>query len=171
MICTLPVYNWCLSSDATSASNFVSMLEGLVPPATRQPSVKDTKVHRRAIVGTAGTFEVLACLFYEESTGCEKVALLTPFVSGETNGISMVGLLVWAVVPDTEASLYKTLISNTEFMRNKVKMDDRFLAHHESVLELGRDVSSLVIVALFGKLGASHIAQYSLIHEDASIRS
>ena len=148
------------------------MLEGLVPPATRQLSVKDTKVHRRAIVGTTGkTFEVLACLFYDESTGCEKVALLTPFVSGETNGISMVGLLVWAVVPDTEASLYKTLISNTEFMRNKVKMNDRFLAHHEFVLELGRDVSSLVIVALLSKLGASYIAQYSLIHEDASIRS
>lgn len=71
-------------------------------------------------------------------------AHFSPFVSGETDGVSSIGVLVWAVVADTEASLYKTLIMNTEFMRAKFEMDDRFMAHKDDVLELGRDVSSFI---------------------------
>ena len=44
----------------------------------------------------------------------EKVVLCSPFVAGESDGVSSIGVLVWAVVPDAQASLYKTLISNTE---------------------------------------------------------
>ena len=69
--------------------------------------------------------------------------LFTPFVEGETNGVSNVGILVWTITHDSEASMYRTLIENTEFLRHKVKMDDRFLAHKESVLELGRDMHLL----------------------------
>ena len=55
-------------------------------------------------------------------------------------GMSNIGVLVWAVVPESSSSLYKTLVANVEFMRHKVKLDDRFLGHKEAVLELGKDV-------------------------------
>ena len=29
-------------------------------------------------------------------------------------GVTSIGVLVWAVAPDSEASLYKTLVANTE---------------------------------------------------------
>lgn len=64
----------------------------------------------------------------------------TPFVTGDIQGITQVGLLVWAICIDDEASMYKTLIANTEFMRHKVALDDRFPSTQASVLELGRDM-------------------------------
>ena len=136
------VYSWSLSVDPTTRSNFVNVLEGLKPASVRRSGVVDTKIHRRAIVGAATTYEILAARF-EESPKGEKVVLFTPFVSGEVEGVSSVGVLVWSVVPDSEASLYKTLVANTEFMRHKVTLDDRFLAHKGSVLELGKDMHLL----------------------------
>lgn len=136
------VHDWCLTSDAASVSNFVNVLEGLKPAAVRRAGVKQTTIHRRAIVGTATTYEVLAAPF-QEPTQCDKVAIFTPFVSGEADGFSRIGILVWAISTDAQASMYKTLISNTDFMRHKVEMNDRFLPHKASVLQLGRDMHLL----------------------------
>ena len=55
----------------------------------RIPGVGATKVHRRAIVGTATTFEVLASRFEDMSNNDKKtqqVVLFSPFVSGEVEG-------------------------------------------------------------------------------------
>ena len=69
------------------------------------------------------------------------MVLFSPFVSGEVRGVSSVGVIVWAIAPDREASLYKTLIANAEFSRHKAILDDRFAPHLAGVLELGKDVS------------------------------
>lgn len=136
------VYNWLLSADGTARSKFVDLIEGLKP--TRREGVTKTRVHRRSIVGTTTTFELLAAAF--EGDQDQKVALFTPYVAGEVDGVENVGVLVWAICADQEASMIKTLISNTEFIRNKVeRAEERFAEvealHAGSVLKLGRDVS------------------------------
>ncbi|KAL7541991.1 hypothetical protein ACHAXR_011413 [Thalassiosira sp. AJA248-18] len=136
------VYNWCLSANQITRCNFVNVLEGLKPSTLRRPGVEATKIHRRAIIGATKTYEVLAARF-EEGSKDEKVVLFTPFVAGEVQGVTSIGVLVWAVTPDSEASLYKTLVANTEFMRHKVELEDRFLAHKDGVLELGKDMHLL----------------------------
>ena len=133
------VQKWLFNStDTAISSNFVSLIEGLKPVAARRPGVQQTKVHRRAIVGTAVTFEVLA-----SSLDCGKVIMFSPFVSGEIDGKTQAGVLVWAVCDDHQASMYKTLIANTEFMRHKVAVEDRFLPSRSGVLKLGRDMHLL----------------------------
>ena len=160
------VHNWLMMSDVETVSNFVNVMEGLKP--IRRSGVEQTKVHRRATVGTAVTFEVLAAAF-KESQQKEKVALFSPFVTGDIQGITQVGLLVWAICIDDEASMYKTLIANTEFMRHKVALDDRFPSTQASVLELGRDmhvsnsfptVSTLIVPRRF----SAHIVYKTHIH-------
>ncbi|KAL7538711.1 hypothetical protein ACHAXR_008739 [Thalassiosira sp. AJA248-18] len=137
------VYNWCLTSaDQVTRSSFVQLLEGLKPVKARRSGVPDTRIRRRAIIGAATTYELLSAEFEENSEG-KKTALFTPFVAGEVEGVTSIGVLVWAVVPDSEASLHKTLIANTEFMRHKVNLNDRFLAHKDGVLELGKDMHLL----------------------------
>ena len=136
------VHNWCLttqSEDFMALSNFVQCLEGLKPSSIRRPNVQPTKVQRRAIVGTTHTFELLGAEFECESG--RKVVLFSPFVSGEAEGQTQIGILVWAIAESNEASLFKTLVSNSEFIRAKHELDDRFLSHKDDVLELGRDVS------------------------------
>lgn len=107
------VNQWLMRSDESTVRNFVDIIEGLKPVATRRSNVEQTVCHRRAIVGTAITFELLASSF-QESTQSKKVVLFSPFVGGETDGVSQVGILVWSVCSDGEASMYKTLIANTE---------------------------------------------------------
>ena len=130
------VYNYALNADKTTRQNFTNALEGLKPNSVRQTGVKDTVVHRRSIIGAAKTFELLASKFYDSSNN-ERVILFTPFVGGEVEGkpplshqtclcvtcflnvlfflgIINIGVLVWSVTPDAEASLHKTLVDNTE---------------------------------------------------------
>lgn len=131
------VYNYALNADKTTRQNFTNALEGLKPNSVRQSGVKDTVVHRRSIIGAANTFELLAAKFYDSSNN-ERVILFTPFVGGEIEGksplshqivpllpsfskcsplslgIINIGVLVWSVTPDAEASLHKTLVDNTE---------------------------------------------------------
>lgn len=107
------VYHWILSStDQTTRSNFANLLEGLKPAEVRRKGVQQTRIRRRSIIGAATTYELLSAQF--KSSKGDKTALFTPFVSGEVNGVTSVGVLVWAVTSDKEASLYKTLIANTE---------------------------------------------------------
>jgi len=84
------VYNWCMSADPTTRSNFIDVLEGLKPPSVRRPGVNATKIHRRAMVGTTTTFEVLASRFEdiskEKDAERDQVVLFSPFVSGEVEG-------------------------------------------------------------------------------------
>ena len=80
------VYTWCLSSHQAARANFASLLEGLKPAAIRRADVQATKISRRAIIGAASTYEVLAAQFEESSEGVKKTALFTPFVSAEVNG-------------------------------------------------------------------------------------
>lgn len=110
------VYKWLLGSDDMTRLNFINVMEGLKPVATRKRGVERAVPHRRAIIGTSNTFELFAVSIVEgtASVKYEKVVLCSPFVSGESEGVSNIGVLVWAVVPDAQASLYKTLISNTE---------------------------------------------------------
>ena len=115
------VYNYLLTCDSATAFNFIGVLEGLKPARVRKAGVKPTKIHRRSCVGTAG-FEVIAASF-RESNGFEKDALLTPFLSGEIEGVAQIGIIVWAICSDNEASLYKTLISSTEFSTYSVYED------------------------------------------------
>ena len=117
------VYNWCLTVNPAARSNFVNILEGLKPAEIRRPDVPATPIRRRSSVGTIKKFELLAAPFKAEYSR-EKVALLTPFVSGSVDGYKSIGILVWAIVKDEEASLYRTLISNVEFLRNKVSRVD-----------------------------------------------
>lgn len=79
------VYDYALSADNITRLNFASVLEGLKPKSVRRPGVKDTVIHRRAIIGAATTFELLAAKF-EESSKDEKVVMFSPFVSGEVEG-------------------------------------------------------------------------------------
>ena len=140
------VYNWLCTADASSTSNFITLIEGLKPIRSRQPGVSSTSIRRRSIIGTTTTFEVLSASLFildEEGAKTEKVVLFSPYISGEVDGMTHIGILVWGIVNDEEASLYKTLISNTEFMRNKIRLDDRFLEvkDPDAILKLGRDVS------------------------------
>ena len=128
------VHNWLMMSGVETVSNFVNVMEGLKP--IRRSGVEQTKVHRRATVGTAVTFDVLAAKLKES----QQVVLFSPFVTGDIQGITQVGILIWKICIDDEASMYKTLIANTEFMRHKVALDDRFPSTQASVLELGRDM-------------------------------
>jgi len=86
------VYNWCMSADTTTRSNFIDVLEGLKPPSVRRPGVNATKIHRRAMVGTTTTFEVLASRFEdvskEKDAERDQVVLFSPFLSGEVEGKS-----------------------------------------------------------------------------------
>ena len=86
------VYNWCMCTDPSTRSNFIDVLEGLNPSSTHRPGVKATDIHRRAIVGTTTTFEVLASRFDDMSNkkGAKKdqVVIFSPFVSGEVEGQS-----------------------------------------------------------------------------------
>ncbi|KAL7533695.1 LOW QUALITY PROTEIN: hypothetical protein ACHAWF_004591 [Thalassiosira exigua] len=82
------VYTWVLGTDM---SNFIDVLEGLKPDAAQK-----TKVHRRAIIGAATTYEVLAAKFKESIKGEQVVLLFTPFVSGEIEGVASLGVLSWA---------------------------------------------------------------------------
>ena len=80
------VYDYALSTDRMTRLNFTNVLEGLKPQSVRRPGVEDTVIHRRAIVGTVTTFELLAAKF-QESSKDEKVALVSPFVAGEVEGM------------------------------------------------------------------------------------
>lgn len=140
------VYNWCLSADTFAKSEFAQAIEGLKPTSVRQAGVSPTGIHRRAVVGIGQFFEVLATTF-KVSSECEKVMIFSPFVGGETEGVTQIGILIWAVCSDSEASMYKTLISNTDFMRNRFKTDDRFLPHKDLVLELGKDVRIMCFIS------------------------
>ena len=139
------VYNWLCSADTESTSNFITLIEGLKPIESRQQGVSSTTIRRRSIIGTTTTFEVLSASLFilDEGVKTEKVVLFSPYISGEADGMTHIGVLVWGMVNDEEASLYKTLISNTEFMRNKIRLNDRFLEvkDPDSILKLGRDVS------------------------------
>ena len=139
------VYNWLCSADAESTCNFITLIEGLKPIESRQQGVSSTTIRRRSIIGTTTTFEVLSAslIILDEGVKTEKVVLFSPYISGEADGMTHIGVLVWGMVNDEEASLYKTLISNTEFMRNKIRLNDRFLEvkDPDSILKLGRDVS------------------------------
>ena len=165
------VYKWLLGSNGTTRLNFINVVEGLKPPAIRRPGIRQAIPHRRATIGVSNTFDLFA-IEIDNGTKDDMVVLCSPFVAGEADGVSSIGVLVWAVVRDAEASLYKTLISNTEvschmyqffvyivstpllthtilqFMRNKTKTDDRYLRHKERhlVLELGKDVSISCLV-------------------------
>ena len=161
------VYKWLLGTNETTRANFVSIVEGFKPASIRRAGATQARPHRRSIIGSTSTFELLAVKI-DDGTEDNMVVLCSPFVHGENEGLSSFGLLVWVVVPDEEASLYKTLISNTEvshfvvsfqhslsttllthvilqFMRHKTKTDDRFLKQKERhlVLELGKDVSTM----------------------------
>lgn len=82
------VYNWVQTTDPTTRSNFINILEGLKPASIRRQGTKSTVVHCRSIVGTTTTFEVLASRFEDVSTQEKKdeVVLFSPFVSGEVEG-------------------------------------------------------------------------------------
>lgn len=112
------VYNWILTTDSATKRKFASVIEGLKPADQRRTGVLPTKVHRRSIVGVGITFELLAASFQEGKF--DRVMLFTPFVSGEVDGVYQCGIIVWVVTSDEEASMYKTLICNSEFMRTKV---------------------------------------------------
>ncbi len=77
------VYNWVQTTDPTTRSNFINILEGLKPASIRRQGIKATSVHRRSIVGTTTTFEVLASRLQEKK---DEVVLFSPFVSGEVEG-------------------------------------------------------------------------------------
>jgi len=143
------VYNWLCTADSTSTSNFITLIEGLKPTRSRQPGVSSTTIRRRSIIGTTTTFEVLSASLFilDEGVKTEKVVLFSPYIGGEADGMTHIGVLVWGLVNDEEASLYKALISNTEFMRNKIRLDDRFLdtSDPDAILKLGRDVSVLFL--------------------------
>ena len=52
-------------------------------------------------------------------------------------------IVVWEVTMDSQASFYKELIAQTEFLRHKIEDDERFPPHGSEVLELGKDVHLL----------------------------
>ena len=161
------VYEWTIMSNRATLASFVHVLEGLKPSHLRDPGVKPTVPSRRAVIGNVKTFELLAAPFVD-GMGNEQVVLFSPFVSGEVRGVSSVGVIVWAIAPDREASLYKTLIANAEFSRHKAILDDRFAPHSAGVLELGKDVS--ICLFYFGFAG-SFIPLFSSRRQHLSVLS
>ena len=95
------VYHWCLSTDSMTRSNFINVLEGLKPASVRKSGVAPTVVHRRAVVGTTTTFEVLASRFEDVSKdeGKDEVVLFSPFVSGEVEGKSVFVMFARIISP------------------------------------------------------------------------
>jgi len=107
------VYKWLLGSNGTTRLNFINVMEGLKPPVIRRQGIRQAIPRRRATIGVSNTFDLFA-IEIDDGTKDDMVVLCSPFVAGEADGVSSIGVLVWAVVRDDEASLYKTLISNTE---------------------------------------------------------
>ena len=134
------VYSWFLGGQG-SKYEFLEFLSSLLPEKCRERDVKRRYYcHRRAVIGIAAQmqYEVLAVALKDD-----LVVLLTPFVTNTIEGSASVGVLVWAVCPDSFASFYKTLIQNMEFLRNKVDHGDTFPGHVPFTMELGKDMHLL----------------------------
>jgi hypothetical protein len=89
------------------------------------------------------TYEVLCSPLGERVRVDTPVCLFTPFVTSAVDGISDVGVLVLrcavrAITVDKKASLYRTLIESTEFLRHKINDDEEFPLHERDVMDLGR---------------------------------
>lgn len=112
------------------------------------------------------TYEVLCSPLGERVRVDTPVCLFTPFVTSAVDGISDVGVLgkfdysiqllfvvsfskvpddlgvlrcaVRAITVDKKASLYRTLIESTEFLRHKINDDEEFPLHERDVMDLGR---------------------------------
>lgn len=157
-------YQWFLDSGTPSKSNFLEFLDSLKPVELRQQSrAKGVECNRRAVVGMKKTYEVL-CAPLAGNKADSQVCLFTPFVSSAIEGVTDVGVLgtscwvfiispsctslsissfllsVWTITVDMKASLYKTLIESTDFLRHKVDDDEQFPLHEKDVLELGKDL-------------------------------
>mmetsp|Transcript_14131 Transcript_14131/g.25605 ORF Transcript_14131/g.25605 Transcript_14131/m.25605 type:complete len:611 (+) Transcript_14131:567-2399(+) len=132
------VYRWFLDSDATSKSCFLEFLEALKPKELQhQSKVRRVVCTRRAVVGMKKPYEVLCSPLGERVRVDTPVCLFAPFVTSAVDGLSDVGVLVWAVTVDKNASLYRTLIESTEFLRHKIDDDEQFPLHERDVMELG----------------------------------
>lgn len=144
------VYNWLCTADTASTSNFITLIEGLKPMESRQPGVSSTSIRRRSIIGTTTTFELLSASLFilDEGVMTEKVVLFSPYIGGEADGMTHIGVLVWGMVQDEEASLYKTSpFIDLVIIVHKIRLEDRFLEvkDPDAILKLGRDVSVLFV--------------------------
>ena len=110
------------------------MIRSLVPGTDNHKF----EISRRSVVGIGNPYEVLGIDLTNS-----KMVLFSPYVSSEIDGIYTLGILIWNVISPKDVSLHKTLIASTEFLRNKVKTDDRFPESRESVLRLGKDMNLL----------------------------
>ncbi|CAB9526010.1 expressed unknown protein [Seminavis robusta] len=135
------VYSWFLEADEENRSVLLDFLSALLPPQSRRRSVlREFVCHRRAVIGlpTQMQYEVLAVALNNN-----QAVLFTPFVTNAVEGYASVGVVVWAVCPEGSLSLYKSLIQDTEFLRNKVDSGEIFPGHKPFVLELGKDMHLL----------------------------
>ena len=130
------VLKWIQDSKTTikEKQKFIAMIRSLVPGTDNHKS----EISRRSVVGIGNPYEVLGIDLTNS-----KMVLFSPYVSSEIDGIYTLGILIWNVISPKNASLHKTLIASTEFLRNKVKTDDRFPESRESVLRLGKDMNLL----------------------------
>lgn len=73
-----------------------------------------------------------------------NVVFFSPFVESYIAGKAKVGILIWAISTEREATKLETLIKCAEFRRYKVDYpDDHYPPHRDDVLELGKDMHLL----------------------------
>lgn len=132
------VFKWLQSNPS---NHFLQFLRSLAPEGIlKKPTSCSLRFActRRAVVGLKDHYEVLGVPILSS-----QLVLFTPFVTNEVEGAYSVGVLIWAVVDEKEASLYKIMIENMEFSRTKVDTDDHFPSHIDNVMKLGKDMHLL----------------------------
>ncbi|KAL3916623.1 MAG: hypothetical protein SGILL_005094 [Bacillariaceae sp.] len=139
------VYHWFTEADSSQRSQLINLLE-------RLNRMEPVYYHRRFIIGVKREkrFEVLcACLSNNGTVSPHSLVVwYTPFVEAFVDGVSNTGILVWSVCQEQQASKYRALIEASDFRRHKVDyQDDRFPAHREFCLELGKDMHLLDLMA------------------------
>ncbi len=138
------VCKWLLEADIPEKTLFRRFLNGLKPADVRKKG-GTVSCHRRAIVGSKDLFEVMCSSIEVDNNSTvnsdDTVVLFSPFVESQIDGVSNVGVLIWAVTTDSKASHIKALIEEAEFKRNKIDYpNDIFPDHRELVLRLGKDM-------------------------------
>ena len=144
------VYDWFVEADDSSKTALVRLFRKL-------RNGKSVHCHRRFFVGVKREkqFEIFCAPLAQTGAATAvsndaPVVFFSPYVGSYIEGVSKVGVLVWALSKEGESLKYKSLIESAEFRRYKVDYpNDRYPAHRDDVLELGKDMPLLDLRGTF----------------------
>jgi len=144
------VYDWFVEADNSSKTALVRLFRKL-------RNGRSVHCHRRFFVGgkREKQFEIFCAPLAQTGEAAAvandaPVVFFSPYVESFIEGVSKVGVLVWALSKEGESLKYKSLIESAEFRRYKVDYpNDRYPAHRDDVLELGKDMPLLDLRGTF----------------------